>query len=84
MYQTQTNPLLRGDSNQVVGYMPSYALMDLSMGADNHGTMIQLVVTNLGDKRAQLSRFVQSAQAAQAYAIPAQPRTIALKFGQKF
>ena len=84
VYQTQTNPLLRGDSNQVVGYMPSYALMDLSMGADNHGTMIQLVVTNLGDKRAQLSRFVQSAQAAQAYAIPAQPRTIALKFGQKF
>ncbi len=84
VYQTQTAPVLRADTTQVVGMMPAYALMDLSMGASQHGTQFQVVVTNLMDRRAQYSRFVQSANAGQPYIIPAQPRTITLKFGQKF
>jgi len=43
-------------------------------------------VSNLADRRAQLSRFAQANPSidAQAYFIPAQPRTIAIRFGQKF
>jgi len=43
-------------------------------------------VTNATDKRAQLTRFVQCTVdiCAQPYIIPAQPRTIAIQFGQKF
>jgi len=47
----------------------------------------QLALTNVTDKRAQLTRFVECATTTcgpQPYAIPTQPRTIALKFGQKF
>jgi len=45
-----------------------------------------LVVTNVADRRAQLSRFTQTSPSNdnQVYIIPAQPRTIAIKFGQKF
>jgi hypothetical protein len=43
-------------------------------------------VTNVTDRRAQLSRFVQTVPGIdnQVYIIPAQPRTVAIKFGQKF
>lgn len=84
VYQTQTAPVLRADSTQIAGMMPAWALMDLSLGATDRQSTLQLVVTNLADRRAQLSRFVQSANANQPYVIPAQPRTIELKFGQKF
>jgi hypothetical protein len=45
-----------------------------------------LVVTNVADRRAELSRFAQSNPVTdnQPYVIPAQPRTIAIKFGQRF
>ena len=47
---------------------------------------IQLILDNVTDKRAQLSRFEQCTvnKCLQPYVIPAQPRTIAIKFGQKF
>jgi hypothetical protein len=45
-----------------------------------------VVLDNVTDKRAQLTRFVECATTTctQPYAIPTQPRTIFLKFGQKF
>jgi len=47
---------------------------------------IQLVVTNVTDRLAQLTRFEQCtiSVCTQPYAIPIQPRTIAIKFGQRF
>ena len=86
IYQTQTSPLLRVDEAKIVGMQPAYGLIDLALGAHLDTTMVQLIVTNVVDRRAQLTRFVQTNPAVdtQAYAIPAQPRTIALKFGQKF
>jgi outer membrane receptor protein involved in Fe transport len=48
--------------------------------------MLQVVVTNATDRRAQLSRFAETVPTVdnQTYIIPAQPRTVAIKFGQKF
>jgi len=86
VYQTQTTPLLLRNQEQNVGMQPSYALVDLAVGAHQDKTMVQFVVTNLMDRRAELTRFNQTnpSNDNQTYIIPAQPRTFAIKFGQKF
>jgi outer membrane receptor protein involved in Fe transport len=86
MYQSSTTPLLRVDEAQIVGATPAYGLVDLSAGAEKNNIAVQLYVTNVGDRRAQLSRFVQTNPVVdpQPYIVPTQPRTIALKVGYKF
>jgi outer membrane receptor protein involved in Fe transport len=86
VYQTQTRPLLRVDESQIIGNQPAYGLVDLAAGVDQRGTMIQLLVTNVADRRAELTRFVQTNPVVdnQPYVVPAQPRTITLKFSQRF
>jgi iron complex outermembrane recepter protein len=87
VYQTQTRPLLLNYQQESVGMQPAYGLADLAMGATSDSrTTVQFVVTNLTDKRAELTRFAQTNPQVdnQAYIIPAQPRTFYLKFGQRF
>jgi iron complex outermembrane recepter protein len=86
VYQSQTTPLLRIDQGQNTGTMPAYGLVDLAAGAEREGLTIQLFVTNVGDRLAQISRFTQTnaVQDPQAYIIPAQPRTFAIKLSQRF
>jgi iron complex outermembrane receptor protein len=86
VYQTKTAPALRIEDVQSIGMQPAYGLFDLSGGLDQHGTTIQLLITNVFDRRAELSRFEQCTVTIcnQPYIVPAQPRTIGLKFGQKF
>ena len=84
VYQTQTAPALKTADAAIVGMQPAYGMFDLSAGIEKEGLSWQLVITNVTDERAQISRFVQSAQALQPYVIPSLPRTIGLKFGQKF
>jgi outer membrane receptor protein involved in Fe transport len=86
-FQSRARSNLRLDENQVLGDEPAYGLIDLVGGASlNSQTTVQLVVTNVADKRASLSRFaaISPQYDNQLYIIPAQPRTIAIKFGQKF
>jgi iron complex outermembrane receptor protein len=86
MYQTGTTPLLRLIDQQTIGDMPAYALLDLSGGMQRNGLSGQLYVSNVFDKRAQLTRFVECTTTTcnQPYIVPTQPRTIGIKFGQKF
>jgi iron complex outermembrane receptor protein len=86
MYQTSTTPLLRLIDQQTIGDMPAYALFDLSGGVQKGGLSGQLYVSNVFDRRAQLTRFVECATTTcnQPYIIPTQPRTVGIKFGQKF
>jgi iron complex outermembrane recepter protein len=86
VYQTQTTPQLRVDFARVLGKQQAYGLVDLAAGASLNQTTVQLVVTNAADRRAQLTRFTATTPQHdnQVYAIPSQPRTIAIKFGQKF
>ena len=86
VYQTKTTPLLLVNEVQNVGMQPAYGLMDLAAGAHMNGTQVQVVITNLLDRRAELTRFAQTnpVNDNQPYIIPAQPRTLYLKFGQKF
>jgi outer membrane receptor protein involved in Fe transport len=86
VYQTQTAPLLLLNEVQNVGMQPAYGLLDLAAGAHVQNMMIQVVVTNATDKRAELTRFAQTnpVNDNQPYIIPEQPRTVYIKFGQKF
>jgi iron complex outermembrane recepter protein len=87
MYQTETEPLLRLIDQIALGPMPAYALVDLSAGSEHQNFWYKLALTNVFDKRAQLTRFVECATTTcgpQPYIIPSQPRTIALTVGQRF
>ena len=86
VYQTKTAPLLRVDQVDILGFQPAYGLVDLSAGAQHEQLSVQLVLTNATDRRAQLTRFaeIQPGHDNQSYIIPTQPRTISIKFGQRF
>jgi outer membrane receptor protein involved in Fe transport len=60
--------------------------VSLSAGIEHNGMSVGLIISNLFDERAELTRFAQCAPTVcgQTYIIPAQPRTIGVKFGQKF
>src|SRR5450631_3427432 len=86
VYQTQVAPALKAQDQNLIGMQPAYGMVDLSTGVEKNGMNIQLIVDNVADKRAQLSRFEQCTVnvCTQPYAIPVQPRTVGIKFGQKF
>ena len=86
VYQSKTTPLLRVDQALLVGTQPAYGLLDLAAGAEREGLSVQLFVTNVGDRLAQLSRFEQTVPQAenQPYIIPAQPRTFSIRLAQRF
>jgi outer membrane receptor protein involved in Fe transport len=86
VYQTQTAPQLRVADANAIGMQPAYGVVDVSGGIERNGMNIQLVVTNVTDKLAQLTRFEQCtiSVCTQPYAIPIQPRTVTIKFGQRF
>jgi iron complex outermembrane receptor protein len=86
VYQSQTTSALRVDQAQIIGNMPAYGLVDAFAGAQHDNMTLQLIVTNVTNRLAQLTRFMQTVPSAenQPYIVPVQPRTFALQFGQKF
>jgi iron complex outermembrane recepter protein len=86
VYQTEATPALKTADVQYIGVMPAYGMADLSAGIEKHGMNLQFVVSNVTDERGQVSRFEQCTVSVcqQPYIIPTQPRTYAIKFGQKF
>jgi iron complex outermembrane recepter protein len=93
-YQSSSSVQLRADQNAVVGEIPAYALVDLRMGGAYDKLSGELFITNLFDRRAQLSRFTQTAPTlsdtspapvdTQPYIIPAQPRTVGVRVAMRF
>ena len=86
VYQTQTSPQLQGDINQILGMMPAYGILDLAAGVNFDNFTVEMYCANAGDKRAQLSRFANTnpLNDNQVYILPATPRTIGIKFSQRF
>ena len=86
VYQTQTRPQLRTADVGVIGVQHAYGLLDLSTGFEKDGMNIQFIVNNLTDKRAELNRFTPCTikVCTRTYTVPAQPRTIGIKFEQRF
>jgi iron complex outermembrane receptor protein len=86
VYQSQSTQSLLGTLEGVVGKQPAYALMDLAAGVNVQNIEVEAFVANVADRRAQLTRFAQTnpVNDNQIYVVPAQPRTIGIKFTQKF
>ena len=86
VYQTQTSAMLVVPIAGILGMQPAFGLLDLSAGAQRDKFRLELGVTNVTDKRAQLYRFAETNPAAdnQVYVLPSQPRTISLTFAQRF
>jgi outer membrane receptor protein involved in Fe transport len=85
--QTWTNPLLRLIDTQTIGSLAGWAQLDLAAGFERNGLQVQFALTNVTDKRAQLTRFVQCATTTcgnQPYVIPSEPRAFAIRLGQRF
>jgi hypothetical protein len=86
MYQTKTAPHLKGNEQAVIGFAPAYGLLDLSAGATHNSTQVTVYLSNVTDKRAQLTRFtnISANNMNQVYVVPAQPRTIGIQVSQNF
>jgi iron complex outermembrane receptor protein len=86
VYQTQTAPLLRVDMAHNTGMMPAWALIDLTAGVTKNNLTLELFCTNVADRRAQMTRFVETNPVVdnQSYIVPAQPRTFGLKVAERF
>ena len=86
VYQGASSTLLRSVDKQHLGENPAFSMFDLSGGIERNRMSFQLVLTNVFDERAQITRFGQCTPTTctQTYIVPTQPRTIGLRFGQKF
>jgi len=85
-FQSNSTPMLPVADTQSLGMQAGYGLIDVSGGAERSGLSMTLYISNLLDRRAELTRFAECAPTtcSQSYIVPAQPRTIGFKLGQKF
>jgi outer membrane receptor protein involved in Fe transport len=86
VYQSEVTSGLIVPTARITGAQPAFGLLDLSAGAQSDKFRVELGVTNVLDRRAQLYRFTETNSAVdnQVYVIPSQPRTIAVTFAQRF
>ena len=79
---------LRAVAAAGLGEEPAYTTADVSAGLEKDKMTGELYVSNVFDKRAILDRYaecdVASCGQIAIYSLPSQPRTIGVKFGQKF
>ena len=88
MYVGERTSDLRTLAANALGDMPSYTVADFSAGMQVNNIHYQLYVNNAFDKRAVLNKYAECdvllCGAISQYIVPNQPRTIGVKFGQKF
>jgi len=78
---------LRAAEAAIIGTLPAYTLVDLSMGFDTDTFSLDFYIHNLTDERAIYARGSEcqiSVCGGQPYDAVAQPRTYGIKFGQRF
>ena len=80
--------LLEGRFDRPKGFnLDAYWLVDLSAGFARNNWAIDLFLNNATDERAQQYRFAQCAEAVcgqEKYLYTAQPRTVGIRYSQKF
>ncbi|HEX4387957.1 MAG TPA: TonB-dependent receptor, partial [Steroidobacteraceae bacterium] len=86
VYQSEQWADLRLQQRDEIGQQPAFSLLNLSTGIARNGLALDLFLTNVFDERGQTFRFTQcgSCSGVNNYVVPTQPRTIALRFSQKF
>ncbi|MBV8146667.1 MAG: TonB-dependent receptor [Gammaproteobacteria bacterium] len=86
VYQSAQQSELRTVQREAIGEMPAFGTLDLAFGIARSSYSLDLFLTNVFDERGQLFRFTQcgSCSPINNYVVPTQPRTVALRFAQKF
>jgi outer membrane receptor protein involved in Fe transport len=86
VYQSGEWDDLRLAQRAQIGPQPAFGTLDLAFGVSRDNYALDLFLTNVSDERGQLFRFNQCASCSIVanYAVPTQPRTVALRFAQKF
>ena len=79
---------LRTLAANALGDEPAYTVFDFSAGVEMGNFHYSIYLNNAFDKRAVLDRYAECdvllCGAIAKYDVPNQPRTIGVKFGQKF
>jgi outer membrane receptor protein involved in Fe transport len=79
---------LRIVARDELGEMPSYAITDFTASIEKGGLTAQLYLNNAFDNRGVLSRYaecdIEKCGQVAVYDLPIQPRTVGLKFSQRF
>ncbi len=78
---------LRVAERAIIGQLDAYSIFDMTAGIDNGTYSLELFVGNVFDERAEITRFAQCAESVcgfQTYVVTNPPRTIGVRFGQKF
>ena len=78
---------LRTVERNIVGKQGAYELLDLTAGIENDRISVELYVKNAFDGRGDIYRYAECATqvcGAETYRVVYTPRTIGLRFGQKF
>lgn len=78
---------LREAQRELLGDLDPYTLVDLAGGFSRGNWAFDVFVNNLFDERAELARFAQCATlvcGVQPYTVASQPRTIGIRFSQRF
>jgi outer membrane receptor protein involved in Fe transport len=78
---------LRLIERDILGDLPAYTTLDLSAGFGKDNWKVDFYIRNVTDKRGEISRFAQCAEAVcgqQVYIIPIQPRIFGVRFSQEF
>jgi outer membrane receptor protein involved in Fe transport len=79
---------MRTTPRAILGKEPAYTIVDFAAGLAKDSYTVELFVNNAFDKRAQLDRWAQCdaevCGVEGTYITPTIPRTIGLRFGQKF
>lgn len=87
VYQDETrSALVPFDETVLGGPNRAYGVADFSTGFGNDSFSVELFVNNAFDKRADITRFAQCREeiCSKPYIVTNQPRTVGVKFGQKF
>lgn len=78
---------LQEADREILGKQDSYAIADFSAGFRKNSYSFELFINNAFDERAQLYTFAACSTdvcGVNPYIVTSQPRTVGLKFGQKF
>ena len=77
----------RGGDQAILGDQEAYATLDLLAGVKKDATSVEVFVTNATDKQADLYRYSEckpTTCGATTYIGVNRPRTIGVRFGQRF
>ena len=87
VYQSGSWADLRTAERAILGRQQSYTTVDFTAGVDKGNWSIDLSLLNAFDERADLYRYAECAASVcggRVYLTPNKPRTLGVRFGQKF